>query len=73
MVSDVGGAGSGGGGNGENNKSQRQRRPPLPEQLRDEEWYRESDKFYYKGDFIVHASGIDQKMAVLQMMADRAE
>jgi len=73
MVSDVGGAGSGGGGNGENNKSQRQRRPPLPEQLRDEEWYRESDKFYYKGDFIVHASGIDQKMAVLQMMADRAD
>jgi len=36
-----------------------------------QEWYR-SDKFYHWGDFIVHASGIDQKAAVLKMMASRA-
>lgn len=36
-----------------------------------EEWYM-SPKFYHKGDFVVHASGIDQKGAVLELMAERA-
>jgi hypothetical protein len=36
-----------------------------------QDWYR-SDKFYHKGDFIVHASGIDKKKEVLELMAKRA-
>lgn len=42
--------------------------PMAPEQ---EEWYQSVD-FYHQGDFIVHASGLDQKAAVLALMAERA-
>ena len=40
--------------------------------LERQEWYL-SDKFYHKGDFIVHASGIDQKAAVLEMLVQQAK
>jgi len=41
-------------------------------QLQDQPWYL-SENFYHKGDFLVHASGIDQKITVLQEMVKRAE
>lgn len=39
--------------------------------LASQEWYM-SDKFYHKGDFIVHASGLDKKKEALEMMVMRA-
>ena len=37
-----------------------------------EEWY-QSPNFYYKGDFVAHASGIDQKAAGIEMLLKRAQ
>lgn len=39
--------------------------------LTQQEWYL-SDKFYHKGDFIVHASGIDKKKEVLELLLEKA-
>ena len=39
--------------------------------LAQQDWYL-SDKFYHKGDFIVHASGIDKKQQVLEMLIQKA-
>ena len=39
--------------------------------LSKQDWYF-SDKFYHKGDFIVHASGIDKKTQVLEMLLQKA-
>lgn len=41
------------------------------ELLQQQEWYM-SDKFYHKGDFINHASGIDKKKEVLEILVKRA-
>ncbi|GKY90439.1 hypothetical protein MPSEU_000017700 [Mayamaea pseudoterrestris] len=39
--------------------------------LNKQEWYL-SDQFYHQGDFIVHASGIDKKKEVLEMLLEKA-
>jgi galactosyl transferase GMA12/MNN10 family len=38
----------------------------------DEEWYVHADQYYYAGDFIAHASGIDQKEVGVQLLLSRA-
>jgi hypothetical protein len=42
-----------------------------PEKLKLAPWYM-SDKFYHQGDFIVHAAGVDQKAAVIELLLQRA-
>ena len=37
-----------------------------------EEWYINPDQWYYSGDFIAHASGIDQKDAGIKLLLSRA-
>jgi hypothetical protein len=37
-----------------------------------EEWYTNPDQWYYSGDFIAHASGIDQKDAGIKLLLARA-
>jgi galactosyl transferase GMA12/MNN10 family len=40
--------------------------------IQQEEWYL-SDQWYHDGDFIAHASGVDQKAAAVQMLLKRAK
>ncbi|KAL7560333.1 hypothetical protein ACA910_020256 [Epithemia clementina (nom. ined.)] len=42
------------------------------ELLSSQEWY-QSPNFYHKGDFVAHASGIDQKEAGIRMLLKRAQ
>jgi hypothetical protein len=42
-----------------------------PDKIKDQEWYY-SPEFYHAGDFIAHASGIDQKGAGVEMLLQRA-
>jgi hypothetical protein len=37
-----------------------------------EEWYLHSDQWYYSGDFIAHASRMDQKDIAIQLLMARA-
>jgi hypothetical protein len=43
-----------------------------PSDITKEEWYIHPDQWYYSGDFIAHASGIDQKDAGIKLLLARA-
>ena len=50
-------------------KKNRNRKVPVEQE--EQEWY-QSPNFYHKGDFVAHASGIDQKAEGIQMLLQKA-